>query len=143
MPDMPPMSAPPMGGAGTPPPMGGMGAPPPMHPPAGTGAATAPGPQAGAAAQGVTGVKLGLEMLQKALPGIPMGSPLHQKVMKAITDIGKEMGDGANDPAAQMQMLVQMARKAETDPARAAMMRAMPGAGGQPPGVAPMPGGPQ
>lgn len=140
MPDMPPMGAPPMGGAGTPP-MGGMGAPH-AAPPAGTGAATAPGPQAGAAAQGITGVKLGLEAFQKALPGLPMGSPLHAKVMKAITDITKEMGDGANDPAAQMQMLVQLAHRADSDPARAAMMRMAPGPGGNPAGVAPIPGGP-
>jgi hypothetical protein len=113
----------------------------PAAPPAGTGPVTAPGPQAGAAAQGMSGVRLALEAMQKALPGLPMGSELHMAVMKAVTDISKKLGDGGGDQAAQMQQLVQLARAAQTDPQRAAMMRAMPGPGGAPPGVAPMPGG--
>jgi hypothetical protein len=90
----------------------------------------------------MTQVKTALEMLQKALPGIPMGSELHSEVMKAITGISKKMtaGDqGGNGD--MMQQLVQLARSAQTDPARAAAMRQMaPAPGGMPAGMAPPPG---
>ena len=89
-------------GGGAPPPgmpppgMGGGGAPP-GSPPIGTGPATAPGPQAGSAAQGMSQVKLAVEMLQKSLVGIPMGSPLHNDVMKAISSLSKNIAQGAED----------------------------------------------
>jgi hypothetical protein len=95
---------------------------------------------AGAAVQGLTAVKVGLEAFQKALPSIPMGSELHGAVLKAISDIAKHM-EGGGDQAAQIQQLVAMARDAHANPAQAAQMRAlMPGGGGaQAPPM--MPGG--
>jgi hypothetical protein len=63
----------------------------------------APGGMAGNAAQATTGVKLGLEMLQKHLAGLPMGSELHSAVLKAITDISKKLDSNASDSASMMQ----------------------------------------
>jgi len=57
----------------------------------GAGPATMPGPMAGSAHQGLAALKVGVEALQKALPQLPMGSALHQSVLKAIGDIGKHM----------------------------------------------------
>lgn len=99
----------------------------------GTGAATAPGPMPGAHQQAETGVKMALEALQKSLPGLPMGSELHSAVLKAITDISKNMakGDGQGDQSAMIQQLAQMARQQQTQGANP-MAGMMPGAGGQP-----------
>ena len=121
---------------GMPPTGGPMGAPP-----MGTGPATVPGPMAGQAAQGMTGVKLALEILQKALPGLQMGSELHGAVMKTITDLSKHVAQGADDQSGIVQQLAMMARAAQSDPARMAAMRSM-GGGGAPPMGAPPPSGP-
>lgn len=125
-----------------PPPGGAGGAPPPMpHGPAGTGPAAMSSPAPGSAKQGMTAVTAGLELLQKALPQLPMGSKIHQSVMKAISDIGKHMAEegGGQDKAALMQQLVELARNAKVNPnAQAALPGAGPG--GPPPPM--MPPGP-
>lgn len=113
----------PMPGGGT---MPAPGAPIMARPPGGTGPATSPMPMAGSGAQAVTGVKLALEAMQKALPGIQMGSKLHLAVMKAITDISKELDAHEGDQSAIVQQLAQLARSAQQQPQAAAMMRAFP-----------------
>lgn len=118
--------------------MGGpMGAPPMA-----TGPAMAPGPMAGQAAHGMTAVKLAIEALQKALPGLQMGSEIHSAVMKSITDLSKHVASGADDQSGVVQQLAALARAAQSDPARMAAMRSM-GGGGAPPmgGPPPMGGG--
>jgi hypothetical protein len=98
---------------------------------------------AGAAQQGMTAVKLAVDALQKALPSLPMGTPLHGAVVKAVADISKHMeGQGsAPDQNAIIQQLMQMARGAQQQPQQNAMMQAFPagGAGGAG-GGAPPPG---
>lgn len=133
----------PMPSAGAPP---GMPSPPPGGAPppgmaGGTGGATVPGGMAGASAQGMTALKLGLEALQKALPALPMGSEIHNAVLKAVGDIAKHMENpGGGDQAAIIQQLVAMARDAHAQPGQQAMMRSlMPGGGAPPP---PMGGAP-
>lgn len=86
----------------------------------------------------MTAVMTGLETLQKALPQLPMGSPLHASVLKAISDIGKHMehgGANGGDPAAKVQMLLELMRNAKMNPAAPP---AMP-PGGAPSGGAPPP----
>lgn len=105
-------------------------------PPGGTGAATVPGPMPGAAAAGMTGVKLGLEALQKALPTLPMGSDLHSSVLKAVSDISKHVGDAGAGQSGQDDALKQMlaglaAQQAKGTNPLAGMMP--PGGGGAPP----------
>lgn len=121
---MPGQGAPPPGGAappGMPPGAGGQPAPP-----VGTGGVTGPGPQAGSAAQGLSQLKLAAEMMTKALAAIPMGSPLHNDTMKAISLISKNLSSGADDQSGMMQQLSQLARQAQSDPQRQAMMRNFP-----------------
>ena len=112
----------PMPGAPSPPPQAGVAGP-----------ASAPGPMKGAVAGGAEKLKLGLKALQEALPSLPMGSPIHTAVLKALTDIGKAVekeGGGKGDPGAMIQQLVEMARNAKQSGAPAPQM---PGAGGAPP----------
>src|SRR6185312_14040593 len=87
------------------------GAPPPGMPaPGGTGPAVSPGPMPGAAAHGESGVKTALELLQKALPTLPMGSKKHTAVLKAVTDLTKAMtedgGGMGGDPSGMIQHLI-------------------------------------
>jgi hypothetical protein len=104
----------------------------------------APGGMAGSGASGLTAVKVGLESLQKALGSLPMGSPLHSAVIKALGDISKHMseageGAGGGTPA-MIQQLIQMARGASAQPQEAAMQKMFPGGapGGAPPPPPPM-----
>lgn len=92
----------------------------------------APGGMAGSAAQATTGVKLALEALQKALPGLPMGSPLHSAALKAVTDLSKHMAQGQEDQSGVIQQLAQAARQAQQapPPQASAMANMFPGAGG-------------
>lgn len=110
-----------------------------MAPPGGTGAASAPQAMAGAGAQAISAVKTALEALQKALPGLPMGSDLHTAVLKSIGDISKHVGESAGDESGKIQQLAQLAAQARQAPQAAAMQRAFPpqpGPGGGPPAAA-------
>ena len=128
---LPPMPMP--GGPGGP---AGPGLPGAMPPMGGAGPATMPGPMAGSAQQGMSSLKVGLESLQKALPQLPMGSALHQSVLKAIGDIGKHMekeGSGGGDQMGAIQQLMELARAAKTQPNMAGMMPGGAGGAGAPP----------
>lgn len=110
--------------------MGGGGAPP-AGPPGGVGAATTPTPMPGMAHQGMAGVKTALQMLQKSVAELPMGSPLHQKVLKFIADVSKELGEGATQQGPDVQQQVaQMARQGQNPQAAAAMQKLFPPGGG-------------
>jgi hypothetical protein len=76
----------------------------------------------------MTALQVGLEAMQKALPGLPMGSELHTKVLKAVQDLSKAVAEAgaAQDQSAKMQQLVAMARSAQQQPQQQAMMRAFP-----------------
>ena len=91
-----------------------------------------PGAMPGGSQQGLASLKVGLEALQKALPQLPMGSKLHQSVLKAVADIGKniEHEGGGGDQAGAIQQLMEAMRSAKTNPNLAQMM---PAAGGAPP----------
>lgn len=125
------------------PPMPGMPTPPPGLA-GGTGPASVPTPMMGAATQGVAGVKTALELLQKALGSVPLGSDLHMSVLKAVTDLSKHMNDLPSQPGGQdvVQQLAQLARQAQSGGANP-LAGMMPGAGGPPPGggAPPMGGG--
>lgn len=118
-----------------------MGAPAPST---GAGPATMPTAMGGSSKQGMSALKVGLESLQKALPQLPLGSALHQSVLKALTDIGKQLekhGDSGADQSGAIQQLVEMARLQKTQPGMAGMMPGgAPPAGGAPGGaMSPMP----
>jgi len=108
-------------------------------PPGGTGPGMVPQAMAGAGAQAVAAVKMALEALQKALPGLPMGSELHTEVLKAVGGIAKHLEQSQGDAGSVLQQLSAMAKQAQADPQRAAMLRALsPQPGGAPPPAPPM-----
>ena len=145
-----PMPMPMPGGAPPSPPgmMGGgvPGMPPggaPPGPPGGTGGASVPSGMLGNQQAGMTSVKVGLEALQKALPSLPMGSELHNAVLKAVSDIAKHFDTaGPQQSGDVLQQLAALARAQHTQPQQAALGSMFPaspppgggggGAGGAP-----------
>jgi hypothetical protein len=114
------------------------GAPP--GPPGGTGAATVSAPMPGMTNQGMAGVKTAVEMLQKSIVQLPMGSPIHTKALKFIAEVSKEIGqDGGGEGGGDdvKQQIAQMARQRPNPQAQAAMQKLFPPPA-QPGGAAPM-----
>lgn len=96
-----------------------MGAPPGgapgQAPPANVGPHTIPQNNPGNAMQAMLKLKQAAQLMQEALPQIPMGTPLHQKVMKITTDLTKELGEIRDNMQQQIQQLLQhvQAQKAQ------------------------------
>lgn len=117
--------------------------------PPNAGAATAPHGTPGNSAADLSKIKLGLEALQAGLPGVPMGTELHDAVLKAISTIGKHMSEMQDSPQMKMQGLLSMLQKMKQQQPNAALagMGAPSPAGGPPPGATmppppPIPGAP-
>lgn len=86
--------------------------PAPGGAPAHAGPGTMPQGNHGNQAAAMMSVRNAVKMLEQALPMIPMGSPLHEKIHKVALDLSKEMQQGEENPALQLQSLVQMMRSA-------------------------------
>lgn len=80
----------------------------------------------------MTQLKLGVEALQKALPGLPMGSEMHTAVLKALGDIGKHMKHegGSEGQPDVMQALVALARQKSAQPQNPMLAQLAGGGGG-------------
>src|ERR1700679_2311758 len=87
----------------------------------------------GNTAQALSLVRNGLEMFQKALPMIPMGSPLHADLLKATSSVSKHMEQSAANKGVDVQSLLQMARQNSQQSPLDALNRLHP----QPPSAAP------
>lgn len=104
---------------------------------------TQPQGNPGNMAAGISAVRNGVQMLQKALGVIPVGSELHGDVLKALTNLSKHMEAGQSaTPALDMQQLLQMARGQAQQQPMAALQRMFPQAPNQPPAGMPTGGGP-
>jgi hypothetical protein len=91
----------------------------------------------GNAHQGMAKVKTALHLLQESVAGLPMGSPLHQKVLKFVAEISKEFGQQQDEKSDVQQQIAGMARQGPNPMAQAAMAKMAPpqlGPGGPPPG---------
>lgn len=90
------------------------GMPPSMSPaPANAGPVAAPQGNQGNSAQAMSLIRNAIEMLQKALPMIPMGSPLHGDILNATSKISKHMEEaGGQNKGVDLQSLLQMAKSA-------------------------------
>lgn len=114
-------------------------------PTGGVGGATQMRPMMGTGVQGMVLVRTGVEALQKALMGLPMGSELHTAVLKAITEISRRMESGPGNQSEQIQALGSMARDASNNPQVAQLAKMFQQGGGPPPPAAAAgapPGGP-
>lgn len=118
-------------------PPGSPAGPAPAPPPGGTGPASVMGKMSGSAAQGSNLIRGALEMLQKALPLLPLGSEEHKSAIEAVSKLSKSVGQaaGAGDPAATIQQLAMLAREKQQSAVPPAL-----GGGGAPPPISP-PGG--
>jgi hypothetical protein len=107
------------------------------------GPVTTPQPNAGNIHAATEQVKLAVQMLEKALPLIPMGMPLHTEIMQATTKLVKHLSDSASNPGTEMQTLLNLARQSQQSAPMAALGRMMgpPQAPAMPPGGAPPGGG--
>lgn len=101
---------------------------PPSAAPAAPNAGPAAVPQGnqGNSAQALSLVRNAVEMMQKALPMIPMGSPLHGDLLKATSTISKHMEQGQGNKGVDVQSLLQMARQASQQSPLAALNRMHP-----------------
>jgi hypothetical protein len=104
------------------------------------GPATAQQGNPGNAAAAMIEVQNAVKMLERALPMIPMGSPLHEKVLKVASELGKAIseGGGQGNQALELQSLIQMARQSAQSAPQNALARMFPsqGAAGAPPAMA-------
>lgn len=138
----------PMGvpGGGLPPGMpapGGQGMP--GAPPANVGPHTIPQNNPGNSKEALVKLTQAADLIGKAIPSVPMGSDMHQKVLKIATDLTKLVGE-FRDVASkqeQAQMLVQhLMQMRQQGGQPGGPMPAPPNAGPAmaPPGGAPPPG---
>jgi hypothetical protein len=119
------------GGGG---PMPGGGAMTPARP--NIGPVTTPQPHAGNVAAAMNDVRNALRMLEKSLPQIPLGTPLHTEILKATQTLAKHLQPGDGNEGLELQSLLQMARQASQSAPMSALSRI-----GAPPGAPPaMPG---
>jgi hypothetical protein len=77
-------------------------------------------------------IRNAVRMLEKALPQIPMGTPVHTGVLKATTDLLKHLPSDEGNQGLELQSLLQMARHASQSAPLAALGRM-----GAPPGGPP------
>lgn len=84
----------------------------PTPAPANAGPAAVPQGNQGNLVQAMSLVRNALEMLQKALPMVPMGSPQHADLLKAVAMISKHMEHNEGNKGVDLQSLLQMARQA-------------------------------
>ena len=118
--------------------------PPPQVAPgaAKVGPAAVPQGNPGNTQNGLTKIKTAVEMLQQALPSIPMGTPLHQDILDVTKKLAKHLGDakGGNE-SNQMQALLAAIKQTQQQAPQNAMARmfpqqgapATPGGGAAPP----------
>lgn len=91
----------------------------------------APSGNPGQAAQALSMIRQGLEMMQKALPGVPIGSEPHKAVLQAISSISKVVPASAQVPGVQQTGLRDLQQQAQQSQMMHALMRSM-GGGSQP-----------
>ena len=107
------------------------GVPAPMAKPPGSaapniGAAAQPQGNSGNAAQAMSLVRNALEMIQKALPMLPMGSPLHGDLLKAVSSMSKHIDQSQMNKGVDLQSLLQMVKQSSQQSPMAALNRMQP-----------------
>lgn len=104
-------------------------------PPGPTGGVTTPQPMMGQAAGAMSDIRNAVMALQKSLPGIPMGSPLHAAVTKSIESISKHLDptDKIANKGTDIQALIQQAKSMSQNSPQASVLKAMGPQGGAPP----------
>ncbi len=114
---------------------------PPQLSPAGANAGPAVAPQGnqGNTAAAMLDVQNAIKMLEKSLPMIPLGSPLHTDILNVTKTLSKHItpSPGGGGSALELQSLVQMAKQAAQAQPMSALSRLFPSAGGNTPPALP------
>lgn len=132
---MPPFDGPmPQGVPGAP----GGPAPPPLPQsltaaPPQSGPGTPPSGNPGNTMQSLRKIDAAVKMLQEALPGLPMGSPEHEDLMKFLMTYSKHVKTFQTSPQGQKMALMQQLKGMHAQSPNAALQRLAP------PGAAPAP----
>lgn len=82
---------------------------PPMGP---ADPASAPTPDSGLAADSLSKVRTAVQMLEVALPGLPIGSEPHKKVLSAIQSLSQAVPPSNEVPGVQMTQLAGLQQQA-------------------------------
>ena len=94
--------------------------------PANSGPATMPQGNPGNAAAAMMKIKNGVHLFQEALPNLPMGSPLHEKILKVTTELVKELAETGENKALEMQELIKHVRSQGQQQPLSALSRLYP-----------------
>lgn len=105
-----------------------------------TGAMSPPTPNAGAMADSISKVGIAVQMLQEALPGLPIGDEMQKTVLDAITKLSKMAPPSAQVPGVQATQLSGLQDQAKNSAMLQALSRAIGAAGPAPGGAPPSPG---
>lgn len=100
-----------------------MGALPPglSAAPPNSGPAVAPHGMVANTTEALSKLRIALEQMQSALPSIPMGTELHDALLKAVSTVGKHLSDFQDSPQMKMQMLLQLIQQARARQPAAAL----------------------
>ena len=121
------------------PPGGAMpgGMPPGMQaPPGNLGPHTIPQTNPGNILQAMQKLQQAAQLITQAIPEVPMGTPLHTKILKIATDLNKELGEAKDNMQQQIQTLLQAVQAAKQNGQDGLLGHAMPHVPNQPPAMA-------
>ena len=94
--------------------------------PSNVGGSSVPQGNQGNVVQAMSLVRNGLEMFQKAIALVPMGSPLHEALLKSISGVSKHMEANQGNKGVDLQSLLQMAKQASQQSPIQALNRMTP-----------------
>lgn len=112
-----------MGGGGGAP---GGGATPQMAPRPNLGPATQQSGSPGNVSAAMLDLKNALNLLQRALPNLPMGDELHSTVLQCVTKLSKSASSIPEQPGLQQQSMLSMIRSMGANPMQGALNKMLP-----------------
>jgi len=113
-----------MGGGGAP--GGPPGATPQAGPRPNLGPVTQPSANPGNASAAMLDIKNALNLLQRALPNLPMGDELHGTVLQCVTKLSKAASNIPEQPGLQQQSMLSMMRTMGQNPMASALNKMLP-----------------
>lgn len=116
-------------GGGLPP---GLGAPP-----ANLGAVTIPQGNPGNLKAALEKLHGAAQLINDAIPSIPLGTPLHTEVLKLATTLNKHLGEAKENAQGTVQTMLQAIQQMKQNPRLGAAASAPPQAPPQPPAMPP------
>ena len=101
-------------------------------PPANLGGVTIPQSNPGNAKGAMEKLHAAAQLINDAIPQIPLGTPLHSAVLKIATDLNKHIGEAKEHAQGTIQTMLQAIQQMRQNP-RLGAMGGAPGGAPQPP----------